>query len=431
MKKFINLFIIICISIVYIGCGASKKNSAPQKPLSVLAAGSANLAQIYNPASTTIHPSVFIRKINEKDIDLYVVINDNELLFSKANAQNQPLAKVRVFYKIMESYENTALVDSSLKIVTIKKSNTSKTFALKIRLKDTQLDKFLLQTTVTDLNRGKMNISYIDVDKNNGFYNANFSKQKLENAQPYTENFLHVDDTIEINFYNSQYSKLYKSYLPPSNYLPESPYYQSPAEQRFLQWGEVSNVNTNFRLNAEKSGIYSITADTSQNYGLTIPSFENSHPYINEPQEMLLLVKYLCNNAEFDTIINSKNKKLALDDFWYSCTKDIKSAKDLIKIYYTRAIYANIYFTDYRQGMFTDRGMVYIVLGTPKILALRSDCEIWKYTDKNGIEYKFEFKKDFDSQFATPEYILKRSTDLKTIWDDAVKSWRSGKATAY
>ncbi len=431
MKKFVNLLVFIGISIIYIGCGASKKNAVPTKQLSAIAIGSANLAQIYNPVSTTIHPNIFIRKNNSQDIDLYVVINDNELLFSKANAQNQSMAKVRVFYKMIDSYENNTLIDSSLKVITIKKSSSSKTLAIKIKLKPIQEEKFVLQTTVTDLNRGKMNISFIDVDKNNSYCYDNFSKLKIDNSQPYTDNFIHIGDTVNINFYNTNYSKILKSYLPTSEYLPETPYFSYPAQEHKLQWGELSNFGVNDRFIAEKSGIYIFTADTSQNYGLTLPCFSGNHPYINEPHEMLKLVKYLTSNIEFDTIINNSNVKLSLDDFWYSCSHDLKNAKDLIKIYYSRAVYANIFFTDYRQGMFTDRGMVYIVLGAPKKLALRSDCEIWTYTDKKGYEIKFVFNKDFNSQFATPEYSLKRSTELKTLWDEAVKTWRSGKAASY
>ena len=115
-----------------------------------------------------------------------------------------------------------------------------------------------------------------------------------------------------------------------------------------------------------------------------------------------------------------------MDDFWYSCTHDIRKAKELIKVYYTRAIISNVLFTDYRKGMLTDRGMLYIVLGPPKMLAITSTSEVWSYYDtKSGQKVKFVFRRT-RTKLSGEKYVLRRSTEFKTVWDRAVGSWRKG-----
>ena len=57
--------------------------------------------------------------------------------------------------------------------------------------------------------------------------------------------------------------------------------------------------------------------------------------------------------------------KVALDDFWIKCGGNIDKARELIRIYYTRVFYSNYYFTSYKEGWRSERGMIYIIYGPP------------------------------------------------------------------
>ena len=97
-----------------------------------------------------------------------------------------------------------------------------------------------------------------------------------------------------------------------------------------------------------------------------------------------------------------------------------------MKVFYTRAVFANIYFPDYRDGVLTDRGMIYIVLGPPKILGFTSDSEIWIYKDSHsGKKVRFTFSRSSD-EMTKQKYVLQRNTEFKPYWDAAVNSWRKG-----
>lgn len=424
MKKLNILLITFCLSLLYIGCRSTKE---AEKHVSAIAAGTTQLAQIYNPTSTTIHPKVFVKKNDTTNIDLFVIINDSELLFSKANAQNQQMAKVKVFYKIMESFENAQMIDTSMKFVTVSKSASPKTLAIKIKLKHVDLPKFVVQTTVTDLLRGKMNISFNEVDKMDSTGIDNFNVFYTTDGLPLQKNYADIGTQLTVRYNNTPGLHLiYNAVLPVDNTIPQSPY----ATLAFFNDSTI-HVDTEakplqFTFNIDKPGIYFTTADSVNQRGFSIPCFGNDHPSVTTPEDMLKTIKYLCNDEEYAQIAAKESKKLAVDDFWYSCTKDIKKAKELIKVYYTRAVFANIFFTDHRQGMLTDRGMVYIVMGPPQMMAITSKAEIWTYRDrKEDRKIKFVFRKR-PTTLTSPEYRLFRSTELKPYWDKAVDTWRKG-----
>ena len=66
---------------------------------------------------------------------------------------------------------------------------------------------------------------------------------------------------------------------------------------------------------------------------------------------MIYPLKYILKDKEFNEIINTPNKKLAVDEFWLrAANKNVELARDLIRIYYNRAYLANYYFTSYKEG---------------------------------------------------------------------------------
>ena len=136
---------------------------------------------------------------------------------------------------------------------------------------------------------------------------------------------------------------------------------------------------------------------------------------------------YLCSTEEFETLSNSANKKLSVDRFWLECGKNESRARELIRIYYNRTLYANIYFTSYTQGWKTDRGMIYLIFGPPKSVKKYPDKEIWIYSDR--MQYKvlqFVFNR-VKNPYTDNDYILERHIDFKKFWFASIKSWRAGK----
>ena len=428
MKNLLKQITILAATTICAGCALMHSNIENNTSGSIISNGSEKLALMYNPYSTTIHPKVFVKKKNLNEIDLYVIINDAELLFSKANPQKANIANVRIFYKIMESYEKTNLIDSCSKNITITKDTEAKTYAIKIKVKPTELTNFVIQTTVTDMIRGKMSLHFTNVDKNNPYSDDNFMITRARDHQPQAEHYLKIDDDVRIEYLApSKFATINTSTLPHSNAIPLLPYASDPATNDTIKFNNNNTIQTfGYTIHPDKTQIYATSVDTTLYYNFALPCFGGDFPSINTPEEMIQPLAYIATPEEYKELTTSNNRKLAVDDFWYSCTNDIKRAKELIKIYYTRAIFSNILFTDHRKGILTDRGMIYIVLGPPKILAITSNSEIWTYKNtKTGQIVKFEFLRQ-KSQFSNETYILKRRTELKSYWDKAVKTWRNG-----
>lgn len=437
MDKILKTLITIALAAFCMGCGTLGKNvedtaaDGNQKPKtkqqSVITAGSEQLALMYNPMATSIHPTVFAKKHNMKDIDLYVVINDSELLYNKANAQHSNSAKVKIFYKIMASYENTTLIDSSATIVNFTKSDNPKSYTIKLKLKNVEEEKFVVQTTITDINRGKMSIHFTEIDKTNPYSADNYMVSIMGETQPYHYNYVKPGAALRVDYLNGQATSTIANgtrMLEPQITL--SPYASDPAVEDTSHFYNIDSTAINYILRVSGPGLYATTADTNYATNMVLPCFGTDFPNINTPEELIKPLAYLCTPEEYSQMIKSDKKKLAVDEFWYRNSHDLKKAKEQIKRYYTRATYANLYFSDYREGVLTDRGMLYTVLGPPRILAITSDSEIWTYRDsRNGQNVKFVFRKQ-KSRLCGCKYVLRRSTEYKPYWDKAVNTWRSG-----
>jgi GWxTD domain-containing protein len=186
-----------------------------------------------------------------------------------------------------------------------------------------------------------------------------------------------------------------------------------------------------------RKGIYLCTTGRDLSEGYSFMNFGPSFPAMTSPEEMIEPIAYLASEDEMTGLRSSIKPKVALDDFWAGCGGNIEKSRELIRIYYTRALYANYYFTSYREGWRTDRGMIYLIYGPPDKVYKTSVEESWGYRKSEvksswGTRYQvkedylfFSFKKR-DNKFSDNDYSLSRSETIITYWSKAVLSWRKG-----
>ena len=116
-----------------------------------------------------------------------------------------------------------------------------------------------------------------------------------------------------------------------------------------------------------------------------------------------------------------------MDDFWLAATGSTDKARMMIRVFYTRMLYANQYFTDCKEGWKTDRGMVYLIYGLPNSVNKSSESETWEYTRKqqaNPVTFVFERK---PSPYSENHYVFRRGDPQSTYWRQAIDSWRKGR----
>jgi GWxTD domain-containing protein len=158
---------------------------------------------------------------------------------------------------------------------------------------------------------------------------------------------------------------------------------------------------------------------------------------MNSPEVMFEPLAYLASQDEVAALRASTKPKVALDDFWIKCGGNIEKARELIRIYYTRVLYSNYYFTSYKEGWRSERGMVYIIYGPPDKVYKTSEGESWGYRKpviksswggryRVSDDYIFFIFKKRESIYSDNDYYLSRSETLITYWDKAIASWRKG-----
>mgnify|MGYP001352653891 CR=1 FL=1 len=148
-------------------------------------------------------------------------------------------------------------------------------------------------------------------------------------------------------------------------------------------------------------------------------------------------LEYLVSKDELLRMKNAPRPKVALDEFWISCGGNVERSRELIRIFYTRVLYSNYYFTSFKEGWRTERGMVYIIYGPPDKVYKTSDGEQWGYR-KPAIrstwggrvhlkeEYIYFTFRTRSSDFTDNDFYISRSETLVTYWDQAVASWLKG-----
>jgi GWxTD domain-containing protein len=170
-----------------------------------------------------------------------------------------------------------------------------------------------------------------------------------------------------------------------------------------------------------KKGLYLFQKDTAKAEGFAIRA-ENDYPRFTLIQNLTGPMIYICTKQEYDKLEAAKGEKKAFDRTILSITGDAERAKQLIRNYFRRVEMANVYFTSFKEGWKTDRGMIYIIFGRPEEVYKFSDREVWSY---NTPEFKatFNFAKA-GNIFAPDNYVLIRDKKYQTTWYEVIDLWR-------
>ena len=155
--------------------------------------------------------------------------------------------------------------------------------------------------------------------------------------------------------------------------------------------------------------------------------YYNGFPEVVATEHLALPIRYISTSNEYKKVKNAVNEKKAIDEFWLGLGKEEERSKKMIKEYYSRVETSNKYFTSYKEGWKTDRGIIYIVYGIPSIVYKNYNKETWIYGEENNIlSVKFEFLKKESNQ-SNNDFRLVRNADYKSNWYRAVDMWRQAK----
>lgn len=167
-----------------------------------------------------------------------------------------------------------------------------------------------------------------------------------------------------------------------------------------------------------RNGLFLVQGDSTTSNGLAFRA-EVNYPKFSSLQNLVGPLTYITTKSEYDRLRNSQNDKKAFDKIILSITGNAERAKFFIRNYFKRVELANRYFTSYKEGWKTDRGMIFIVLGIPAFVYKFNDREIWEYRTLDNKKISFTFIRS-SSVFDPDNYVLIRKASHQNIWLEAV-----------
>jgi GWxTD domain-containing protein len=416
MKKIISYLTIL---LIIASCATSRKTS------------SSSQNNAYRRDANVMHPQFEVFHINDTISELHFNIHSKELLYMRPDGINF-YSNVLISYCLLPTYDSKEVVDSSsVRLIDLNNENEDKYLLGKIKIKARSAHTYFLRITVADLNRNTDVTKIIAIEKDNDLNRQNFLVKSKPTDAPLFRNYLKKNEEITINYkakiavslFVRYYNRDFPIAAPPFSVFDPKPFQYKQDSAFTLQLSADGIVN----FTPLKKGFYHFQIDTSRREGLTLFCFSDAFPEVKKAEDMVAPLRFITTQQEYEQIRTSVNKKNAIEKFWLSCTGNQNRAKEMIRKYYNRVQDANQYFTSYIEGWKTDRGMVYLIYGSPNVINKSSNSETWIYGEENNINsLSYTFSK-VNNPFTSNDYTLERSEVYRQLWYTAVDIWRQGR----
>jgi len=391
-----------------------------------------NYADIYNPGKNFLHPDFSAYHVNDSVSVLYIRIAPAELLFNQANETGDFLAQLQYAYQLNILDDNgnrDELIDSSTMKIILNRKSVRNSYFSAIPIKADFGNKYILNLKFKDLLRNVGSEHFILIDKTSKFNGQNFNvfmgKSEILNFR----RIFNSTNSFRIKYNRIGYDSLYIDYFSLDRTLPRPVFSTAPEIplKSFPDSSWVFPYSDTMLLSMPLKGIYQFRVDLNSTAALSLYNFNESFPQIKTTDDLLGPLVYLSSSSEFRDLRMEPNRKLAVDNFWLDIAGNMDNARELIRVYYNRVYFANRYFTSYKEGWKTDRGMIFIIFGPPDYLSKDANEEKWVYfTRKNSTPVEFTFIRK-ENHFTIQDYELNRDVNSTGIWAEAIRTWRRGK----
>jgi GWxTD domain-containing protein len=398
-----------------------------------------DLSYLYNPTKNPINPQYNIINKTDELSELSVRFSTSDLFFSEANPQGVATASILITVKLYSISQGKALADTAVLDLSIVKDTGRQEYVYNLPLKVEKGVEYVAEVKILD--RLRLIVAQDFVEFNTLSYNNryNFRVEGHFDKNELFSSVLRIDEYVNLLYsrghIDSLYISFYKSFRevpdPPSMLLPEKTLDYDPLQFVAIPYSD------SLPMMFPKEGIYLCSIARNIKDGFTFLNLGSTYPKVTTPEKMIEPLIYLTSQDELAELKSAVKPKAALDDFWIKCGGNVDKARELIRIFYTRVLYSNYYFTSYKDGWRSERGMIYIIYGPPDKVYKTADGESWGYKkpvikSKWGGRYAvtdsylfFNFKKR-ENVFSDNDFYLSRSETLVTFWDKAIASWRKG-----
>ena len=417
IKRPFSTFIPFFFAIVLVACYSSSSNYR------------FDYSYIYDADQKLIKPNFKVYHHHQDSSTVYFQLLTNNLLYGRETGDSLLSARILVKYRLYADFGKKEIIDSATYPIYSEGINSSNQLIQgKLKIKSRTGKVYPLEIRFRDQNKNLNVVNDIVLDKR---MNGNHQYFLLKSADRVVVDqvirqkgavSLHKSPLLASSTFLWERTNLKFSMTPPpftaeSNQLPEIP----------IDFTDTLSFENNLISLKNYYQINRLISNDEQDYPFYFYYFYDGYPQLTKHENMIDPIRYISTNSEYKNVKNSINPKQAIDDFWLNLIKDEDKAKKALKIYYNRVEEANQYFTDYREGWKSDRGIIYIVFGQPSTIYKNTESETWIYGDEGNIlSLSFKFIKN-NHPISVNIYNLIRNSDYKSSWYRAVDLWRQGK----
>lgn len=416
--KVYRVFLILTVGFVFYACSTTSETTSSKW----------NLSSIYNPSQSSLHPSYKIYHNASNTSLLYIKVFTNELSFQPVGTNGEIVSQLSINYVLSLAEENEkAIVDSGTYNLTITKKVSERFFMSQFSVNAETGKSYRLKLIMRDKIKQNLNLSFLEIEKKPGF-GQQFFNLVYTDGSPIFRNVLIGDGAFRIMHPNPTSDKLFIAYYQNTSKPPKPTYAINELNSSIFRPDSVFVISysPNTAISLAYNGLYYFSFDTISSEGVSVLKFDDDFPKVTKAEKLIEPLAYITTDGEYQKLLNSRNKKLAADDFWINAGGNTDRGREMVRIYYNRVYFSNYYFTTTREGWKTDRGMVYIVYGPPQNLRKTNNSEIWYYSKKGtGEQIAFTFTYSPD-KYSINEYRLERSESNTWHWKEAVYAWTNG-----
>ncbi len=421
LKSLLSWMLIVFMS----GCATTEQTAKEESP--------EFLASVYNPSRLSLHPDYSIFHESDSYSVLYIRAYPSEFRFNQTNEESEYRALLSLKYKLIQLDVGSlygAVVDSAsvtYKLGAVDEKRPAFFATLSIPLKEGM--RYLVRLQAQDLNRGSIGLEYMYVDKSNPYGAQNFKVVSQFSGYPKFMRFFLPGEKFNVRYRDSSADSIYVEYFKIESELPRPPitasadYTLNYSPDTTFVFPHMDTINYDLK----QKGMYFVRVDEKKEEGLTLFNFGGSFPEVKTPVELMEPLFYLSTLAEYRDLRKESNRKLAVDNYWLRIGKNVEKSRELIRIYYNRVVYSNLYFTSNKEGWKTDQGMIFILFGPPSRIQMTGNGESWYYFVRRKskvVEFRFDRQPNV---YSHQHMIWVKTTESQMYWNEAVRSWKNGK----
>ncbi|BDC98212.1 GWxTD domain-containing protein [Persicobacter psychrovividus] len=342
---------------------------------------------------------------------------------------------LRVYLNIRYRSENSVMEDSELSyffvnsLNSLDKSNTEKLNNSHFVGHETLNNHFTIPLSPKVDTGDIMVIKMATYDKNFTFYHCIPLEEAvdflpMDGTQPFwgmTDNFI-PEKAFQISTADPNAKVTVRHWKDP--FLPSLPPMSKTSPPKELAT-EDKTFDSGATIPIKAMGTYFISLNPDQKEGWIFMKQDKYYPKIKKVEDLAPPLRYISTNDEYKALLVTNDRRKAFEEFWLSNSRSPKRAKSTIKRYYNQVEFANTFFTTYKEGWKTDRGMVYIVFGKPDEVYLHPKDEIWVYGRGEEEQVRFVFEKNTE-HYKNGLFMLKRAKKYQDVWFRQVDLWRKG-----